>query len=192
MMDFVLAYHGCSEDTAEKICLRKDDFILSENKYDWLGKGAYFWENDPHRAKHFIMNESKKYKKSEDHASVLGVVINLGKCLDLTLSKPREILKKGYEHLSDLKKKYKKNNEDGARYLDYQVIEAIHKINEDFSEGSFHYDTVRAAFEEGDSVYPGAKIKDKTHVQICVRNIKAIHGIFLVTDDDMKEKYGVL
>jgi len=29
------------------------DFKPSENDYDWLGHGMYFWENSQHRAKQF-------------------------------------------------------------------------------------------------------------------------------------------
>lgn len=59
----------------------------SENKYDWLGKGMYFWENDPKRAlswakwfKIHPQNSKQQIKKP----AVLGAVICLGNCLDFT------------------------------------------------------------------------------------------------------------
>jgi len=48
---FVLGYHGCDKGVGEGI-LRNDDHIaVSKNRYDWLGEGAYFWENSPERAR---------------------------------------------------------------------------------------------------------------------------------------------
>ncbi len=39
----VLAYHGCDAAVAERL-LRGEPFRKSENDYDWLGAGVYFWE----------------------------------------------------------------------------------------------------------------------------------------------------
>ena len=46
---FILAYHGCDRSVAERL-LNNKTFRLSENDYDWLGSGAYFWEANPARA----------------------------------------------------------------------------------------------------------------------------------------------
>ena len=48
---FVLGYHGCDRRIGEGI-LRNDEHIaISKNRYDWLGEGAYFWENSPERGR---------------------------------------------------------------------------------------------------------------------------------------------
>jgi hypothetical protein len=47
---FVLGYHGCDEKIGEKILGSGDHVVPSSNAYDWLGAGAYFWENSPKRA----------------------------------------------------------------------------------------------------------------------------------------------
>jgi hypothetical protein len=39
----VIAYHGCDADTAERL-LRGEPFKKSQNDYDWLGSGIYFWD----------------------------------------------------------------------------------------------------------------------------------------------------
>jgi len=46
---FILAYHGCDRSVAERL-LNNKTFRLSENDYDWLGSGVYFWEANPARA----------------------------------------------------------------------------------------------------------------------------------------------
>ena len=47
---FVLGYHGCDEDIGERILGGRDHVSVSRNAYDWLGAGAYFWENSSERA----------------------------------------------------------------------------------------------------------------------------------------------
>jgi hypothetical protein len=39
----VLAYHGCDASTASQV-LNGKPFRKSQNVYDWLGEGIYFWE----------------------------------------------------------------------------------------------------------------------------------------------------
>lgn len=46
---FVLGYHGCDASVGERL-LRNSPFKNSENSYDWLGHGIYFWESNPDRA----------------------------------------------------------------------------------------------------------------------------------------------
>ena len=47
---FVLGYHGCDMVTGEKVLAGKAHLRSSENDYDWLGSGIYFWENSARRA----------------------------------------------------------------------------------------------------------------------------------------------
>ena len=44
------------------------------------------------------------------------------------------------------------------------------------------YATVRALFPEGSALYPGAGFRDKTHIQVCVREPEQILGVFRVPD----------
>jgi len=47
---FVLGFHGCDEVLAESVFAGKTTLTASQNNYDWLGHGIYFWENNPQRA----------------------------------------------------------------------------------------------------------------------------------------------
>jgi hypothetical protein len=40
---FVLGYHGCDKKVGERV-LAGERLKPSENEYDWLGHGIYFWE----------------------------------------------------------------------------------------------------------------------------------------------------
>jgi len=82
---FVLGYHGCDRETSEKL-LRNEPFRPSENTYDWLGSGIYFWEANPDRAMAWARERiarSKARTGSDTEPYVVGAVIDLRFCLDL-------------------------------------------------------------------------------------------------------------
>ena len=58
--------------------LNQDVLRPSENRWDWLGAGAYYWEGAPERA----MDWAKKHCKDP---AVLGAVIDLGHCMNQTV-----------------------------------------------------------------------------------------------------------
>jgi len=183
----VLAFHGCDIKVRDNVILGLEQLKKSTNSYDWLGNGIYFWENSPARALNFA-EDLKKYSKKRtqeiDTPSVLGAVIDLKHCLDLTEFKNLQILKSGYETLSEMLKTegFMPENKDIGkskdllmRHLDCAVIETIHENN----ETSNRYDSVRGMFTEGEYPYPNAGFREKNHIQICIRNPNCIKGYFL-------------
>ncbi len=52
---FVLGYHGCSREVGEAVLSGDTHLKKSENAYDWLGPGVYFWEGSPKRAMQFAI-----------------------------------------------------------------------------------------------------------------------------------------
>ena len=69
------------------------------------------------------------------------------------------------------------------RYLDCAVIQALHEIRYEAlaagqSSSLAPYQTVRAAFREGNVLYPDAGFHEKTHIQIAVRDLSCIKGYF--------------
>ncbi|WP_276752329.1 hypothetical protein [Treponema succinifaciens] len=49
--NLIFGFHGCDETLCDKLVSGQITALnYSENSYDWLGKGMYFWENDPERA----------------------------------------------------------------------------------------------------------------------------------------------
>jgi len=57
---FVLGFHGCERDIGERVLAGEETLLDSTNDYDWLGRGAYFWENNPQRALSFATNAQKR------------------------------------------------------------------------------------------------------------------------------------
>ena len=169
-----MGYHGCSVATKEKI-LAGEPWIPSSHEWEWLGKGIYFWEYDEERAVEWA-------HENADKPAVIRARIDLGRCFDMTTRKSMDDLRRGYDflcrHYSILGKPMPENKNlpgDGDwknRQLDCAVIEAVHAI--DVYDGVEPYDTVRSAFLEGRPVYPGGSFRDKTHIQICVRNPECI------------------
>jgi hypothetical protein len=186
---FVLAFHGCDKEVRDRVLLNKERLLPSQNEYDWLGHGIYFWENNYQRAYEYaeaIHQNQGKCKTRISHPAVIGVVIDLGNCLNLLDSRYIEIVKQGYDLLNIASEKagfllpenkpLKAGRELIIRNLDCAVIQTIHASNEKGAQESF--DTVRGIFEEGEQLYPGAGFKKKTHIQICVRNPNCIKGYF--------------
>jgi len=48
---FVVGYHGCDASLTRKVILGDEVLSPSKNPYDWLGRGSYFWEHGPARAR---------------------------------------------------------------------------------------------------------------------------------------------
>ncbi len=71
------------------------------------------------------------------------------------------------------------------RFLDCAVIRHLHTAIERVPEEKrlvAPFDTVRGMFTEGKRLYPGCGYREKTHVQIAVRNADCIKGIFFPRD----------
>jgi hypothetical protein len=187
---FVLGYHGCDIATAELILGGKNPIKPSKNDHDWLGSGAYFWESDPDRAMQWA-REQVAQKKIEIPA-VVGGVIDLGNCLNLSTQEGVGLLSDAFNSYRDLRTS---NGEPLAantdpvwagagdrlrRRLDNAVIERLHTM---MADGHFEpFDTVRGMFREGEPAYPGAGFWEKTHVQIAVRNPNSVIGFFRPRD----------
>ena len=180
---FVLGFHGCDAAKAEKF-LSGERLKPSRNDYDWLGHGIYFWEANPKRGLEYAaaLKELKRPPKIETPA-VIGAVVDLGYCLDLTQTNSIQQIDYAYRDLKQISDKAGKplpeNSKDLLRRpLDCAVVEYLHQVRENSKERSL--ETIRGVFIEGDTVYPDSGFYNKTHIQICVRNPDNIKGVFRV------------
>ena len=180
---WVLGYHGCDAELGEAVLHGEKALLPSENDYDWLGTGIYFWEADPKRALGWAQAEKLNPALCRTRIVepfVIGAIINLGSCLDLTESASLEMLKKAHEIFSG-QDRVKLSNEGtienpGRRKLDCAVVNFLHDLLEEAGEEPF--DSVRALFPEGGPLYPEAGFLDRTHVQLAVRKESSIIGYF--------------
>ncbi len=197
----VLGFHGCDKSIRDDVVSKKGVLLEpSDNEYDWLGGGVYFWENNYARALEFAKflkdNPPHNSKQKIQEPSVIGAVIDLGFCLDLLDSEYLDLLKQGYNLLKKSNDDYglnipqnialKKNGDLLKRYLDCAVIETIHQFNIDKNKPPF--DSVRGVFFEGKDLYKNAGFKEKNHIQIALRNPNCIKGYFVPRDLDLKHQ----
>lgn len=184
--NLVLGFHGCSRETYENVLYHHDELSQSTNDYDWLGNGIYFWKNSYERA----LEWAQRFKK-EQGPSVIGAVIDLGLCLNLSDYGCTRVLMNSYHLLCNecnltntpYPQNSGKNEDKPFRRLDCAVIERLHRLNEEI--GIPPYDSVRGVFFEGEPIYPSAGFRDKTHIQLCVRNPNCIKGYFTPKEPDM-------
>jgi hypothetical protein len=192
----ILGFHGCDKDVRDKIVCEKGEILRpSENAWDWLGHGVYFWENNHERALKFAQDLKDNPTKGKENLikepAVLGVIIDLGYCLDLLDSKFLEVLKVGYDLLCKSHENWGSKlpvnivNEEGEllrRNLDCAVIQTVHQMNKNLNKTQ--YDSVRGVFFEGNDLYENAGFKEKNHIQIAIRNQNCIKGFFIPREFD--------
>lgn len=184
--NIVIGFHGCDKKVFEKILYKHEPFKLSENNYDWLGNGMYFWEHNLERAWEWAKSGRTNPKIHIDEPAVIGAVIDLGFCLNLLDSYNIQMLKKQYDifeakmSIVDAEmprnKDIKGNSDLLLRYLDCAVIEDLH--NERMKNNERKFDSVRGVFLEGKPIYETSGFKEQSHIQICVRNPNCIKGFF--------------
>src|SRR5437667_9220125 len=78
----VIGYHGTRRSTALRMVQGLVGYKRSENAYDWLGHGIYFWEYAPKQAWAWARQRQKNQKWDEEIA-VVASMIRLGNCFDL-------------------------------------------------------------------------------------------------------------
>jgi len=196
-MPIVLGYHGCDMTTAQSL-LSGHSFISSTKDYDWLGSGVYFWENDPLRAFQWATQKRRHYK----NPTLVGAVIELGKCFDLTTQPAVVALEAVYKEFiktypADGGPLPQNCNPPGVsgrdhviRNLDCAVIRHFFNLYDKNLVGSTSlapYVTVRGLFPEGEELYPNSGFLKKTHIQICVREQKQILGVFRLPEHQQEE-----
>ncbi len=164
-MRITVGFHGTSKELAE-LALKDKGLLVSRDPGDWLGEGAYFWENSSDKARQWAR------ERHGDAAAVLKAEIQLGRCLDLTDSKWVDAAKAAFQEL-EIEHKAKgtplPKNKGFDHYKDYAAIRLL-------CERKFSVDTVRGAFGEHREL---GGFQNLAHVQIAVRNPEMIVSLEL-------------
>lgn len=179
----VLAYHGCDAAVADRL-LAGEPFRKSENDYDWLGAGVYFWEHGADRALQFARDQQRRGRVTEP--AVVGAVVQLGHCFDLMdTANTRDLTSAFREYRSfaaqagwRLPRNAGSTPDKKLRRLDCSVLNHYLDWLDTFG---VPFDTVRCGFQEGERAFPGSGIYRESHIQISVRNPACILGVFRPT-----------
>ncbi|MCF6405714.1 hypothetical protein L3C95_22640 [Chitinophaga filiformis] len=196
--NLIVGFHGCDEAVCNALLNNPNRIKISRERFDWLGNGMYFWENNYRRALDWANEKHKRGKITKP--AVIGAVIELGYCCDFLNAEHILMFKRSYERfVTDLRQRGKELYESADKAkgrsknrmigeLDCFIIEHMHEeiaaqIKEDIEQQGFSEqrlpDSVRGAFIEGKPVFEGSGIHEKTHIQIAIRNPNCIKGFFL-------------
>ena len=170
----VRGFHGTTRQAANAIL--QDRFRISQNPYDWLGDGVYFFQDGLERAWEWAR------VKHGIEAAVIGAEILLDDCLDMLSTRWTRIVSDVYDQfLSNAKQLGLSlpNQTSGAHRLDREVINYAVGV---LGEQGITISCVRASFWEGRPIYPDSAFYDYGHIQIAVRDVPAcIRGMWLET-----------
>jgi len=179
----VECFYGCDKQLALKVLHGEEEINPSENSWDWLGWGIYFWEYNPLRALRYaedVANGFQKNKRKIQNPFVLGAIVSLGDCLNLIEPAAISLLEQGYEEFKkfcNVSKRKIPTNAGAKRELDCAVVQHLHEVKKRLDNKPF--DTVRGAFKEGKEIYPGSNFMTHDHIQIAVNNVSNVKGYFL-------------
>lgn len=185
----VLGFHGCDKTVAESVLASGTEHLKpSTNDYDWLGHGIYFWLNDPIRAFEWAVEMAGRNPRKVREPYVIGAVIDLGECLNTCERSSVGLLQRSYEILRkasetegrSIQERYENKRPDAGgfyliRPLDCAVFENLHAM---LNAKNRSFDTVYGYFQEGAEAFPTGGVREKSHIQICVRNQDCIKGYF--------------
>lgn len=177
-MSTVVGYHGCQRKFADGVRSGRIPLARwkpSQNLYDWLGEGIYFFEGSRTRAEQWSASQFG------NRADVLEVEIELGQCLNLVESTWHRALRSTYRNLRTIfhsqgwplpKNRVKRHD------LDCLVInKLVELVERGAGQQQIRFQTVRGLFEEGRPVFPGSAIRSESHIQIAVRDIRCMRVV---------------
>ncbi len=179
----ITGFHSCDREIGLKILNGELDLKQSNNPWDWLGPGIYFWEQNPGRALEYAVDVAESRQKNSGPIKtpfVIGAIIELGNCLNLLEPNSLSIVKEAHASLEKMMSETGQvmpQNKGPVRKLDCAVIQTVHETNK--REKIAPYDSIRCAFVEGSEIYPNSNFSDRLHIEICVLNPSLIRGYFL-------------
>lgn len=167
-----IGFHGTSVEAAQRIL--SSGFRISRNDYDWLGDGAYFFQDAPARALEWAR------QRFGDQASVVGAEIDLADGIDLldvrwhaavsdAYARYRAVLVRQGTPLPRQTRGAHRRDRAVLNYLAARLEEADRPVK-----------AIRAAFAEGEPLFPDSALLDRSHVQIAVRDSSAILRVWRV------------
>lgn len=172
------------------------DLKPSNNPYDWLGPGIYFFEDDWKRALYFAQtaadNPDRKYTaKPIEEPAVVGVILRVERWLDMATQvgideflTAHQALQKAM-HAKGKKMPINKPASDDdeemlLRNLDRAVFNLLHEGRREQSLPA--YQAVRGPFTQGKPVVDTSAIRRQTHIQLAVPDASCIVGYFRVRE----------
>jgi hypothetical protein len=183
----LVGYHGTNRQAAESILA--NGFEPSQNEYDWLGTGVYFWQDAPYRAWDWSCTHAR-WKHPQDEPAVIRSIIQIrrSECMDLLDWKSEnswaDLLDAAHKFLRKRQDLPKQRSGRNAKLhpLDKVIIDYV--IDKILVKDNLKIMAVRAGFEEGKKIFVGSAMYEKTHVQVAVRDTMVIQESTLLLAAD--------
>lgn len=171
-------FHGTTELAGRRIL--EDGFSVSQNDYDWLGDGIYFFQDAPQLALDWARQKSTAFP------CVLEAHILIKDFIDLLDPKWSTWLANVHDrYVIELKaaKKLAPMQRGGAHRLDRAVLNYAVAVRT--AEG-YHVGGIRGAFVEGRPVFPNSALFTKSHIQIAVRDRSYISDVRILDTSEIE------
>jgi hypothetical protein len=172
----VRGFHGTSATQAAAIL--RDGFRPSDNDYDCLGNGVYFFEDGLAPAREWAT------RMHPGEPAVLRVDVRLQDCMDLKDSVGWVgVLARAHDEVVRVSREQGvplPEQTSGAHRLDCLVIESTVAI---LAGEGLAIHCVRGVFAEGEPAFPGSCLSEGSHVQVAVRDPRLISDVTLVPVD---------
>lgn len=192
----LVVYHGCDVTTRDDLVSGRLKYLnQSNNRYDWLGPGAYFFEGDVERALLFAQashqNPDKRYTaKPIATPAVAGAILRVQSWLDMTTQAGIKEFSLAYQVFAAGRKAEGKPIPTNSpaditdtdviyRALDNAVFTWLHNARASQDPPLPPFQAVRAAFHQGEKVAPTSGFHANTHIQISLRDNNCVLGWFL-------------
>jgi hypothetical protein len=198
----IIGFHGCDLNVRNNLVNNPNLIEISKKPHDWLGHGMYFWENNYTRAMEWA--EQRTVQGKIKNPAVVGAILQLGYCCIFLDSKylnmigrAHDIMSENYERAGktlpqNIDARGDRHQDKLIRILDCSVIEFMHSTifelyKEDIDKNNFSntkiFDSTRGVFTEGGPAFEGAGILEKSHIQVCIRNMNCIKGFFIPREE---------
>jgi len=169
----VIGYHGTSEENAERILV--DGFVVSANRYDWLGDGTYFFQEVDGFPRSGLEHAWAWACRQHELPAVIRVTIELIDCMDLLDHGWASRLRQMHDALTERARQIGRDlprQAGGNHGLDRLLVNYLAGVMEDAGRP---VRTVRGCFGEDErAAFPGSSLFDLTHVQVAVRDAGVI------------------
>jgi hypothetical protein len=170
----VVAYHGTSGSAARAILA--EGFVVSANRYDWLGDGTYFFqevEGFPHSGLEHAWAWALRQHGADP--AVLRATIELVDCLDLLDHGWASRLRSVHDALAERAKRMGRDlprQAGGNHGLDRLLVNYLVGV---LADAGRPIRSVRGCFGEDErAAFPRSSLFDLTHVQIAVRDATVV------------------
>jgi hypothetical protein len=173
----IVGHHGTSRQVAETVL--SEGFRASQNSYDWLGDGVYFWQDAPLRAMEWAISTFGH------DAVVIEATIEVRDFINLLDIEWMSWLTDVHDqYLDELKKSGQPLpvQTDRAHRLDRAVINFGVSILE---TSGLRVRGVIGAFREGRPVFTNSALYSHSHVQIAVRDLSLITNCRILSTSEV-------